>query len=72
MVQTYMLAGFIDLGFSLSIQSLSTFHFFYGLLGVGGVGLLYLSVKVAEEKNLNFGKERYIMDCSLSLMAHYM
>jgi len=49
-VQTYMLAGFIDLGFSLSIQSLSMFHFFYGLLGIGGVGLLYLSVKVAEEK----------------------
>lgn len=50
MVQTYMLAGFIDLGFSMSIQSLSTFHLFYALLGVGGVGLLYLSVKVAEEK----------------------
>jgi len=49
-VQTYMLAGFIDLGFSFSIQSLSTFHFFYGLLGIAGVGLLYLSVKIAEEK----------------------
>ena len=50
MVQTYMLAGFIDLGFSLSIQSLSTFHFFYGLLAIGGAGLLYLSIRVAEEK----------------------
>lgn len=50
MIQTYILAGYIDLGFSMSIQSLSTFHFFYGLMGVGGVGLLYLSLKIAEER----------------------
>lgn len=50
MVQTYMMAGFIDLGFGMSVQSLSMFHFFYGILGIGGVGLLYLSLKIAEEK----------------------
>lgn len=50
MIHTYMLAGFIDLGLGFSVQSLSMFHFFYGLLGVGGIGLLYLSLKVAEEK----------------------
>jgi cellulose synthase/poly-beta-1,6-N-acetylglucosamine synthase-like glycosyltransferase len=50
MVQTYMLAGFIDLGVNFSVQSLSMFHLFYGLLGIGGIGLLYLSLKVAEEK----------------------
>lgn len=50
MVEVYMLAGFIDLGFGMSIQSLSMFHMYYGLLGVGGVALLYLSLQVAEEK----------------------
>jgi len=48
--QTYQLAGFIDLGFSFTIQSISTFHLFYGLLAVGGIGLLYLSIRTAEEK----------------------
>ncbi len=50
MVQTYMLLGSIDLGMSLSIQSLSMFHLFYGFLSIGGVGLLLLSVRTAEER----------------------
>ncbi len=50
MFHTYMLVGTLDLGITLSVQSLSMFHLFYGLLSVGGVGLLILSVKTAEER----------------------
>lgn len=50
MFHTYMLVGSLNLGLNLSIQSISMFHIFYGLLAVGGVGLLVLSVRTSEEK----------------------
>lgn len=48
--KTYMLVGSLDLGVELSIQSLSTFHMFYGLLMLGGGGLLVLSLKTSDER----------------------
>lgn len=46
---TYLLIGSIPTQFHITVQSISAFHVFYGILGVGGIIMLLLSLRTAEE-----------------------
>lgn len=71
LLNTYMLTGSIPLGFHFTVQSVSLFHVFYGIMGISGVIMLLLSLRTAEE-NLSLWERKvhYLLFLSIYGMLY--
>lgn len=49
MFNYYLLTGALPTGLHLTVQSISLFHMFYGMMAISGIVILLLSLRTAEE-----------------------